>query len=132
MQIPQNSEPRITFLLVDETGKNGVEDATPAVSVSDAGQSFVLLDAVEITEIGGGWYSFELPSDYTGIPGPLIVRASAAQSPHEWRDIHYVIEPIIGDGLTRADIEEIVAEEMAAWSARLLVPIEFIRIGAAG
>jgi len=132
MEITQHSEVAIAFLLVDETAKNGVAGAAPAVSVSMAGQPFVLLNDVEITETGGGWYMFVLPADYTATIGPLIIVASAEQSPHEWRDIHYVTASQLDAGLTREEIMEIVAEEMAAWSARLLVPIEFIRIGAAG
>ena len=129
--LTQNSENRIVFLLVAAVDQSPLAEAEQlTLALSAAGEPFATPD-VEIDEIGAGWYSFDLPADYTLEIGPLIVRATAKGS-MEWRDIYYIEPPTIGGGLTRADIEEIVAEEMAAWSARLLVPIEFIRIGAAG
>ncbi len=95
MNIVQNSEQMIVFLLVDaadyQTPKE-VDDAT--VLISRNGGTFKK-PANSAEAIGGGWYKLVLAAEETAELGPLIVRASATDTV-EWRDIHYVVpEPVI-------------------------------------
>ncbi len=89
MIIENNTTPTIVFLLVNQ------DDATtpaagksPSVTISKNGGSFRAPNG-SVTEMGNGWYKFQLTRAETDTNGPLVVRAEA-NGTLEWRDIHQV------------------------------------------
>ncbi|MCB0045582.1 MAG: carbohydrate binding domain-containing protein [Caldilineaceae bacterium] len=93
MEITQNSDVTLAFLLVEErNGTDPISIESPNVTLSMGGAGFKE-STNKAQEIGEGWYKITLTKAETSTLGPLIVRASGTGS-MEWRDIHYVVAPV--------------------------------------
>lgn len=89
MVIENGTTPKIVFLLVDDgDGYTASTGKAPSAQISKNGGAFAAITDT-ITEIGNGWYEFDLTATETNTDGPIILRVTEASS-LEWREKYEV------------------------------------------